>query len=204
MALKQYITGLHIKNHRQFRSIHLDFCDPETHEPLEKICFIGSNGTGKSTLLELLSRTCQPHFPFQIGDQLGPDTIFCWQIQHDQERYFILKSGATEQLPNRSLTLPNDIQNAPQWNALWDDSLVNSETFKSLIDIGDEYKNIFATKMALRPNSFDLAILSVSDGVENFDKVPVTTLNKALTLFTNRPTFYHAKASTLLSCLFGR
>jgi len=27
----------------------------------------------------------------------------------------------------------------------------------------------------------------------------VTTLNKALTLFTNRPTFYHAKASTLTS-----
>ena len=60
MASKQHITGLHIKNFRQFRNIHLDFCDPDTSAPLEKIGFIGSNGTGKSTLLELLSIPLQP------------------------------------------------------------------------------------------------------------------------------------------------
>ena len=46
MASKQYITELHIKNYRQFRQLHLNFCDPVTDEPLEKICFIGQMEQG--------------------------------------------------------------------------------------------------------------------------------------------------------------
>lgn len=43
-----------IENYQQFKHLELDFTHPETGEPLDKICFIGSNGTGKSTLLDLL------------------------------------------------------------------------------------------------------------------------------------------------------
>jgi predicted ATPase len=43
-----------IENYQQFKHLELDFTHPETGEPLDKICFIGSNGTGKSTLLKLL------------------------------------------------------------------------------------------------------------------------------------------------------
>ncbi len=49
------ITKLHIHDFQQFRDFELDFTDPKTGLPLERICLIGRNGTGKSTLLSLMS-----------------------------------------------------------------------------------------------------------------------------------------------------
>ena len=46
------ICKIYIKGFQQFQDVELDFTNPETGEPLEKICFIGSNGTGKSTVLK--------------------------------------------------------------------------------------------------------------------------------------------------------
>ena len=49
------ITKLHLKNYQQFKDLTLDFTHPETGEPLKKVCFIGRNGTGKTTILDRLS-----------------------------------------------------------------------------------------------------------------------------------------------------
>lgn len=53
------ITGIEIGEYRQFKNIKFDFTYPASHEkagqPLEKICFIGQSGTGKTTLLNLIS-----------------------------------------------------------------------------------------------------------------------------------------------------
>lgn len=48
------LTRLRIRGFQQFQDVDLDFTDPETGEPLEAICFLGPNGTGKSTLLRAL------------------------------------------------------------------------------------------------------------------------------------------------------
>jgi hypothetical protein len=48
------ISRLIIQNFQQFKSLDLDLTDPETGRPLEKVCFIGPNGTGKSTILRIL------------------------------------------------------------------------------------------------------------------------------------------------------
>ena len=48
------ICKIYIKNFEQFQDIEFDFTNPDTGEPLDKICFIGSNGTGKSKLLSLI------------------------------------------------------------------------------------------------------------------------------------------------------
>ncbi len=54
---------MHIKGFQQFEDTVLDFTHPETGEPLEKICFIGRNGTGKSTLLRLIDVLLQTGIP---------------------------------------------------------------------------------------------------------------------------------------------
>ena len=50
------ILKLIIPNFQQFRNFELDLTHPETGEALEKVCLIGTNGTGKSTILGILDR----------------------------------------------------------------------------------------------------------------------------------------------------
>jgi energy-coupling factor transporter ATP-binding protein EcfA2 len=45
------VSKILIKGFQQFENFQLDLTNPETGEPLEKICLIGPNGTGKSTIL---------------------------------------------------------------------------------------------------------------------------------------------------------
>lgn len=49
------IRTLKLKSIRQFRDVTFDFTDPKTGKPLDRICLIGGNGTGKSTILRLLA-----------------------------------------------------------------------------------------------------------------------------------------------------
>lgn len=48
------ITQLHLKDFQQFKDLTLDFTHPKTGEPLKRVCFIGRNGTGKTTILDIL------------------------------------------------------------------------------------------------------------------------------------------------------
>lgn len=57
------ISKLRLAGFRQFRDVTFDFTDPKTGKPLERICFIGGNGTGKSTILKTISSLIIPHIP---------------------------------------------------------------------------------------------------------------------------------------------
>lgn len=52
------ITGIHINDFQQFNDFHLDLTYPKGHEkegkPLDKVCFIGQSGTGKTTILKII------------------------------------------------------------------------------------------------------------------------------------------------------
>jgi hypothetical protein len=54
------ITSFSIRDFQQFRELDLDFTHPNTKEPLDRVCFVGPNGTGKSTLLQLLRQIIRP------------------------------------------------------------------------------------------------------------------------------------------------
>lgn len=53
------ITGIDIKEYQQFKDLKFDFTYPKGHpkegQPMDKVCFIGQSGTGKTTLLEFFS-----------------------------------------------------------------------------------------------------------------------------------------------------
>ncbi|MEQ8975977.1 MAG: AAA family ATPase [Coleofasciculus sp. C1-SOL-03] len=46
------ISKIIIKGFQQFNNFQLDLVNPKTGKPLDKICFIGTNGTGKTTILD--------------------------------------------------------------------------------------------------------------------------------------------------------
>lgn len=55
------IKYLEIKNYKQFKDLTLDLTYPQGHpkagEPLDKICIIGQSGTGKTNLLEIITKS---------------------------------------------------------------------------------------------------------------------------------------------------
>ena len=52
------ISKIYIKDFHQFKDFTLDLTYPQGHkkagQPLDKVCFIGQSGTGKTSLLELI------------------------------------------------------------------------------------------------------------------------------------------------------
>jgi predicted ATP-dependent endonuclease of OLD family len=54
------ITKIHIKDFHQFKDFTLDLIYPKGHpkegQPLDKVCFIGQSGSGKTSLLELIPK----------------------------------------------------------------------------------------------------------------------------------------------------
>ncbi|MBK7807514.1 MAG: AAA family ATPase [Saprospiraceae bacterium] len=63
------ISRLEIKDFHQFKDFSIDLTYPKGHvkegQPLDKICFIGQSGTGKTTLLELI-----PYFLYNYETNL--------------------------------------------------------------------------------------------------------------------------------------
>ncbi|MDZ7896609.1 MAG: hypothetical protein U5N85_01065 [Arcicella sp.] len=55
------VSELYIKKYHQFEDFTLNLTYPEGHlkagKPLDKVCFIGQSGIGKTTLLNILRET---------------------------------------------------------------------------------------------------------------------------------------------------
>ncbi|MEO0868055.1 MAG: AAA family ATPase, partial [Cyanobacteria bacterium J06642_11] len=59
MTQRMKILGLRIKHYRQFKNFYLDLTEPNSDQALAQVCLIGANGTGKSSLLNLVSSFLQ-------------------------------------------------------------------------------------------------------------------------------------------------
>lgn len=68
------VKRIRIINHQQFGDLDIKLTYPEGHEkagkPLEKVCFIGRNGTGKTTLLRYLKEFYNNLFDFGTTNNL--------------------------------------------------------------------------------------------------------------------------------------
>lgn len=64
------INKIYLKDYKQFKKLEIDLTYPKGHkkegQPLDKVCFIGQSGTGKTSLLRLI-KFCSTHNN-QIGD----------------------------------------------------------------------------------------------------------------------------------------
>ena len=92
------VKELYIKKYHQFEDFKLDLTYPEGHEkagqPLDKVCFIGQSGTGKTSLLEMINNYIRTFFLFghnQVPkakqNEIGSQIIFVTP-HTEQELYF--------------------------------------------------------------------------------------------------------------------
>jgi hypothetical protein len=80
------ITRLGVRGYRQFRDTTLDFVDPKTGKPLEKICFIGGNGTGKSSLLKILYALFDAQFRIRDASRKA---LALMELAHNDKRWLV-------------------------------------------------------------------------------------------------------------------
>lgn len=174
------ILKLIIKDYQQFKHLELDLTHPETGEPLDKICFIGRNATGKSTILWLLKEII-----YRLATPRS-NGLFCGKlvflIEISKQNYYLV-----HWLRN-ALVFPECIdEKIPDWQSVLFEESLFYDLWKSEHDNSNEK----------RFHQFDeLAIKNISDSIKDylliycppesernsylFEDVPETSLNEAL------------------------
>lgn len=196
------ITEIRIKDYRQFRNFKLDLTDPTTGEPLEKVCLIGSNGTGKSSLLVILSDFLRQS---ELGDwdNEGGD----WK-QEKKTKTIIIKIKLGElavyfYLGSSRVIFSTDIESDPRWIAFWnsyepyDDSILSQLALDYMIQdsqIRDKVRHGFAELLTIyAPPDGSSLIRDHSQEMRPLRNLPATNLGEALRHF-DQSTVYHVVA----------
>ncbi|AYL97176.1 AAA family ATPase [Mucilaginibacter celer] len=174
------LLGIYLYDYQQFKNFELDFTYPAGHEKagqaLDKVCFIGRNGTGKTTLLNLIQDNL-----YAVGGLSLIDIIF--KISFNGETVYVVKKGG-----NLNIFI-SDIDNVPNWK----NNIFRSPTVATSDQSPFVHKKAgeFLSKTVLKENSSDLLIKVSSEGDQNIYSqildVPPTSLNEALELFNNFP-----------------
>lgn len=173
------ITKIIIKNFQQFQNFELDFTYPIGHPkaglPLDKVCFIGSNGTGKTTLLNSL-------YYFFNGTLNSEKVIIKFLLQGKEYYYY-----------NRNI-YDSLIDEKEDWvELLKDNSKKNINPFHFSNQLKQKY--IIQTGFTkLVQEKTDLVIYSPSESYNSFQgtfDMPNTNLNEALKRFNSKNTIHH-------------
>jgi len=184
------ICSIHIKGYQQFEDTFLDFTHPETGEPLDKICLIGRNGTGKSTVLQMISQVLQTNSFSNISS--GKILL---KLQTENGYYYLLIT-AFDKKP-RYFYLEDGVEFF--LSSLMDNKVTAVDHLK-LIENNIKYKistiDTFAQPdFRLSNKVSDLIVFSPSESTSNLGiqvtDVPTTTLNEALGLFHSFDIFHN-------------
>lgn len=191
------ICSIYIKGFQQFQDTFLDFTHPDTGMPLDKICFIGRNGTGKSTILNIIKEFLQKQI-FKVKDLDDNAPIIIIKVFLNNTFYNIVpnyykKISNTYSSQKPALLLKDAIN----YNDLkYLENLKYNDLVKSFSKIQlnpDEVESLIKS-IKLENNSDDLLIFSPSESQQNtyltVKDVPQTNVNEALGYFNNMP-FYH-------------
>ena len=192
------IRKIWIKGFKQFKDFELDLTNPHTGEALDKVCFIGQNGTGKSTLLSFISE-------FLLSLSIPKECPAASAIEFNFHNLNCIYCNAYSN-NNRRLSYDKHIFNANIKNVdNWFDyvcssgpeqiqDLINKYQDSSLVVDGQNINQLFK----FNNNSSDLLLYSPSEAPQNsylnINGVPQTNVNQALGLFKEFP-FYHLVSS---------
>ncbi|MBU0489125.1 MAG: ATP-binding protein [Bacteroidetes bacterium] len=193
------ICSIRIKGFQQFDDIFLDFTNPETGEPVEKVCFIGRNGTGKSTILRFLNEAIP-----QLSSVYRGLTVYSITVIISKVKYIFFYSSKGHQskpqlIFDNYIVLKENIENENGW---FEDFAMAVDN-QSLLAVRNKYKeyellkpdnNHISNQLIMNNNSSDLLIYSPAESqINNYcsvNDVPKSDLDSALKLFGNHP-FYN-------------
>lgn len=191
MAETMRITAILLKDYRQFRSFYLPLVDPDTGEALTKVCLIGANATGKSTLLALIAQFLERGVPTALRQKDETfQGIIGFRIQLGPETYYVV----TIQRFGTFVFAPT-VETNTAWQELWTAKLTPVEVDGLIKQLPPSQHEVLE-KIRLQPNNTDLAIYAPPDGAslvkahEQLVDLPPTSLSSALELFNALPAFH--------------
>lgn len=183
------ISKIIIKDFHQFKDFELDLTHPETGKPLEKVCFIGSNGTGKTKLLKIIDTLLNP-------SSTSEELLFCKTISVEaQPLWLVLYKG------NR-FVFNVEIETIPDWQTKIVSHIEASEMliYKSNV-ISYPFDNYLVDKTTIEQNQPDLHIYIPSETESNqfiqLSDVPTTNVDEALKMFHHFPTHHVVSNETI-------
>ena len=211
------ITEIYIKNYLQFRDFHLNLTYPDTGEPLDKVCFIGANGTGKSTLIRIIS-----NFLSNIENIINsPGNIRKWisdspkklliyfRIKADSEYIYVLFTEkqtfcfSDQELDKKDLEKIHDLNFDLK-------EIENSglKKFRYISSFQFDSRRTLLQQILLEPDSQDIVSYAQSDRVSllqaknpknknNNINLPQIDLNQALKLFNSFPIYHDVSCSNV-------
>ena len=185
------ICSIHIKGYRQFQDTYIDFTDPETGEPSNKICFIGNNGTGKSTLLRLIDYLISN----QLKSKISKSGLIIMKLRIGKNDALLM---FTKKLKG-SFLFSADIETKPIWRKMLSESF-DEDSFDEILEglheleygkyLGDPGMEKEYAQFIFLNDISNLLILSPSESVNNqgveVKDVPDVSLDEALSLFTDQ------------------
>jgi hypothetical protein len=184
------LTRLILKRFRQFEDLNLNLTLPDSGRPLEKVCFIGRNATGKSTLLHILFDSLR-----HIHNALDNEEV---QFPKGQRSFLALNVALTDESiwlcgfpPNNLLrAFRQEIQESDAWLDFVGGEKVSAfpqEAFSDFLLSGTQRSKI-AEELRWKTDGSDLVVFFPPDGstlLAGNKRLPETTLNSALGLFQN-------------------
>jgi len=195
------IRKIHIWGFQQFKHTVLDFTHPETGEPLEKICFIGRNGTGKSTLLRIIEGILRS----MLAGNLQGSCAISAEVQQSGKlvhlfygKYWNVAVRAHQpfSFPLRENVNPlrlqafehylDSINTTQNWQNIF-------QSFGDIISQNNDENNRVWEATSLKDDANDLLVYSPAESPQNTvlasGHIPSVTLNEALALTKHFP--YH-------------
>lgn len=198
------IEKLVLKGFQQFTDFHLDLTDPASGAPLEKVCLIGRNATGKSTLLRLLYETLR-HIRNALNSSqtIGVHPFMAMKLRLASSSIWVcgIPPG------NPLWTFREDVEHSHEWKNYIDESsdihpppeFHPSKGLNSHL-LSKEERGQVSTELQWVSGAPDLVVYSPADDsslIAHGKKLPQTTLNDALSLFKAFPVCVEVKTEAV-------
>lgn len=192
------ICKIIIKDFHQFKDFELDLTHPETGEPLDKVCLIGSNGTGKTKLLRIIEHIFNPYESTKKEKEPVPLISFI-KLKSQREDFWVIRG-------KRSVYhyFKEPIENIKDWKDELYIETIRSIQYGSYGDL-EQFLTPQSPFYALKLNTHDfyldeLPLLVVSPAENNnidIEDVPQTNVNEAIQLLDYMDTFHEVSSDTI-------